>query len=654
MPVRRPSLAVALAVAFGTCAVYLAALLVTGPESRAGSVVDVWLYNALIVLAAAIATARPLLVAEDRLAWSVISLALWATAFGELYTAAVEPEGYPSLADAAWLAFYPLVYVGIVLLVRRRARFVAGTLWLDGVTASVTAAALGSAVVLEAVLRTNEGSRSAIATNLAYPVGDVLLLSAVFGVLSLAGWNVQRRWLLLALGLLATTIADAVYLFQVDTYREGGVLDVLWPLSMLLIATAAWISGRDERTLDVAGRPLLAVPVVCALGAIGIFVFDHFERVNVLALTLAAVALLLVVVRLVLTFRENAKLYALTRHESVTDSLTGLGNRRKLLTDLHRVLTDEPTPPTLLMIFDLDGFKAYNDRFGHPAGDALLARLGEKLAVVPEGRGAAYRLGGDEFCVIARVGPGEAEQLVDRAARALSEHGEAFDVTSSFGAVLLPDEATDASHALSLADERLYAQKHSRRDDTDRTMHVLLDALTTREPEFQAHVEDVAAPRGRHRAPAGPPSRRARRARPCGAAARPREARRAGRDPPQARPARRGRVGVHPAAHRRRRAHPPGLARPQGRRAARPLEPRELGRERLPGRARRRGDPARLADHPRLRRVHGDDLARPYREALHERGGARGARARLGDAVRPDRGAGRGRRRATLAARDVA
>ena len=359
--------------------------------------------------------------------------------------------------------------------------------------ASVTAAALGAAVLVEAVLRTNEGSRSAIATNLAYPLGDVLLLSAVFGILSLGGWRLERRWLLLAGGLLATAVADAVYLFQVDTYREGGALDVLWPLSMLLIASAAWVSARRERTLDVDGRPLLAVPIVCALGAMGILVVDHFARVNVFAIGLAIAALALVLVRLVLTFRENASLYALTRHESITDSLTGLGNRRKLLTDLHAVFALEPTPPTLLMIFDLDGFKAYNDGFGHPAGDALLTRLGEKLAIVPEGRGAAYRLGGDEFCVIARVGPGDAEPLVDRAARALSEHGEAFDVTSSFGAVLLPDEATDATHALSLADERLYAQKHSRRADTDHTMEVLLDALTTREPEFQAHVEGVGA-----------------------------------------------------------------------------------------------------------------------------------------------------------------
>ena len=268
---RRPSVAVALTTAFAACAVYLAALLVTKP---AGSRVAAGRHLALQRAdrrRRLIATARPLVIAADRLAWSLIALALWCTVFAELYTAAagasVATRHSPTRRGSRSTRS---LYVGIVLLVRRRARFVAGTLWLDGLMASVTAAALGSALLVEAVVRTNEGSRTAIATNLAYPLGDVLLLSAVFGVLSLGGWMLGRRWLLLASGFLATAVADAVYLFQVDTYQEGGALDVLWPLSSLLIATAAWVSARHERALDVDGRPLLAVPIVCALGATGI------------------------------------------------------------------------------------------------------------------------------------------------------------------------------------------------------------------------------------------------------------------------------------------------------------------------------------------------------------------------------------------------
>ncbi len=199
-------------------------------------------------------------------------------------------------------------------------------------------------MLVELVLRTTEGSLSAVATNLAYPLGDVLLLSAVFGVLSLSGWRLERRWILLGLGVLATAIADSVYLFRIDTYEAGTALDILWPASTLLIATAAWTGERGEHDLEVEGRPLLAVPVLCGVLATGILVYDHFERTNLLALMLATTTLLLVVVRLVVTFNENRRLFQLTKLESITDVLTGLGNRRKLVWDLEsRLGEDHPT-----------------------------------------------------------------------------------------------------------------------------------------------------------------------------------------------------------------------------------------------------------------------------------------------------------------------
>ena len=88
------------------------------------------------------------------------------------------------------------------------------------------------------------------------------------------------------------------------------------------------------------------------------------------------------------------------REEAMTDPLTGLGNRRRLTSDLRAAFEEdaETAAPSLLLLFDLDGFKAYNDTFGHLAGDELLARLGQRLSRAVEGCGHAYRLGGDEFC----------------------------------------------------------------------------------------------------------------------------------------------------------------------------------------------------------------------------------------------------------------
>jgi two-component system cell cycle response regulator len=492
MTVRRWVFATRAASAAGL-GVFAAITLFAAQDSQLSQFANVWIYDGLMVFACVVVGSHAYLVSRERVAWTVITLALVSWTFGELWYAIFKPESYPSPADAGYLAFYFLLYAGIVLLLRSRARSIGGTLWLDGATAALAAAALGAAVLVELVLQSTEGSTSTVVTNLAYPLGDVLLLSAVFGVFSLTGWRPGERWLLLGLGALSTAVADAVYLFQsaAGTYVEGTWIDILWPLAMLLVASSAWARDQSRAGLDVAGRPLLAVPAVCALVGTGILVYDHFARLNILAVVLATATLGLVIVRLAVTFRENRRLFELTRQEATTDALTGLANRRQLLADLERRLGAESPSQTLLMLFDLDGFKSYNDTFGHPAGDALLVRLGSKLAAVPGDGGSVYRLGGDEFCLVAAIGEDEAEPLIDRACEALSERGEGFEIISSFGAVLLPDEATDASQALQTADERLYAQKYSHRGESERTMSALLAALAIREPELEAQRADV-------------------------------------------------------------------------------------------------------------------------------------------------------------------
>ncbi len=476
-------------------AILALAILFASPGSELESFFNAWFYNGLMLLACVVVGSRALLVERERLAWIAFSAALVSWTVGEVWFAAFHPESYPSMADLGYLGFYPLTYIGIVLLLRSRARSIAGTLWLDGVTASLAVAALGAAVLVELVLESTAGSTSTVATNLAYPLGDLLLLSAVFGVFSLTRWRPGQRWLLLGLGVLSTALADAIYLFQssAGTYVEGSWVDMLLPGATLLVAASAWAVDRSGKELEVEGKPLFTVPATCALLAIGVLVYDHFQQFNLLAVVLSTATLLAVVVRLAVTFRENRRLFELTRGEAITDALTGLGNRRRLLTDLNRLLDESEQEPSLLMIFDLDGFKGYNDNFGHPAGDALLARLGSKLTAALAGRGDAYRLGGDEFCVVVTLDEAGAEPIIDRASGALSEKGVGFEIGSSFGAVLLPEEATDARLALHVADERLYAQKHSKRMETDRTMDALLEALSLREPDLHLHLDRVGS-----------------------------------------------------------------------------------------------------------------------------------------------------------------
>ncbi|MGZ8687217.1 MAG: HD domain-containing phosphohydrolase [Gaiellaceae bacterium] len=458
------------------------------------------LYYALVACAAALVIARAVLVPLHRGAWIALALAVTSFATAEflwqvLY-ADVSEAPYPSVADAFYLAFYPLSYAGLILLFRGRATSLTPGVWADGITAALAVAALGSAVVVETVLDTTEGSRSVVVTNLAYPLGDVLLLSLVVGAFALTRWRPGRAWVLLGASLAISALADSVYLYTTATgsYRDGTLLDAAWPAALLLIAFAGWQDTVRPRALDLRGRPLFAVPAACSAVAVGVLVFDHFQRVNLLAVVLATLAIVGVLARLALTFRENGKLLELTQHEAVTDLLTGIGNRRRLMTDLELVLEDaSPARPWLLAIFDLDGFKSYNDTFGHPAGDALLARLGAKLALVPGSDGGAYRLGGDEFCLLAPAGAAQAGHLLDASVDALTEYGEGFEVTSSFGAVILPDEAADGSSALRIADGRLYTQKRSKHSARDRPQEMLLQALFEREPELHSHLHGVAA-----------------------------------------------------------------------------------------------------------------------------------------------------------------
>jgi diguanylate cyclase (GGDEF)-like protein len=178
---------------------------------------------------------------------------------------------------------------------------------------------------------------------------------------------------------------------------------------------------------------------------------------------------------------------------AMVDSLTGLPNRRQLMADLSALDGDDAADPVLLAMFDLDGFKTYNDTFGHAAGDALLTRLGGQLAGSMDGPARAYRLGGDEFCVLAPLAGLEPDEFLERANASLSEHGEGFAIGCSYGAVHLPAETSDTEEALQVADRRMYVRKTGGRPSAGRQVgDALLRALEERHPELGEHLDGVA------------------------------------------------------------------------------------------------------------------------------------------------------------------
>lgn len=472
----------------------------------AASIFNYWIYDFLLLGAAASCLLRAALFRRERLAWALLGTALAVWTAGEIYYVLVLSGGasipIPSPADAGYLLFYPIAYAGLIVLMRARISTFTIARRLDAVIVGAAVAALTTALALQPIVdaSTNSGDTLAVATNLAYPICDVTLLALVATAAALDGWRLGARWLALASGLVVLAISDVVYLLQSaqGSYVEGGLLDALWPLGALLIAAAAWIAPPTRRrasALRAGSLRQILVPVAGALVAIGIQAAERFASVPPAASVLSLVTLLAVVARMALSFRENLDHLAVSTHQALTDSLTGLGNRRKLMADLEETTARprEPGGVCLMVAFDLDGFKAYNDAFGHPAGDALLQRLGGRLDDFIAGRGRAYRLGGDEFSVLAECTVAQVDGLVGGATASLGEHGDGFVVTASQGSVIIPTEAADGEAALQLADRRMYANKSRERASAGtQSRDVLLTALREESPALHDHLAGVA------------------------------------------------------------------------------------------------------------------------------------------------------------------
>jgi diguanylate cyclase (GGDEF)-like protein len=473
---------------------------VGGPGTDA--LFNTWVYNTLMLTSAAACLLRAALIRRERLAWALLGVGLLLYTGGEIYYAAVlagkASVPIPSAADGGYLAFYPLAYAALVVLLRTRIGAFPVARWLDGAIVGSAVAALAAAFALGPIVdASTEGQTLAVATNLAYPIADLTLLTMVATAASFTGWRPGRSWTILGAGLLLLAVSDGVYLLQAaqGTYVEGTILDAGWPCGVLLVACAAWIEPGVMEPLRSRAVRIIAIPAAAALVAIGIQAAERFTTAPTAAAAISLLTLIAVVLRLVLSLRESQVEARSRMHESRTDELTGLPNRRALMLDLERAITRPPAAGSLrlLVLFDLDGFKLYNDTFGHPAGDALLDRLGGRLERFATAKGRAYRLGGDEFCLLSECTAAEVDAIVAGATAALSESGEGFAIGASQGNVLLPSEAASVKETMQLADRRMYANKVSERTSAgSQSRDVLLTALRERQPELAEQAVDVA------------------------------------------------------------------------------------------------------------------------------------------------------------------
>jgi diguanylate cyclase len=407
-----------------------------------------------------------------RWGWGALACGLLLfTAGSVLWTTWVQyftPVPYPSIADACFLAFFFLAFLGIGLLVRETVPKTSRTIWVDGLIAALGVAALEATLVIGPIAHGNTGDFGTVATNIAYPIGDLVLVTMVVAVFAVRGWRPGRLWWTLGAGLVVFAAADSVYVLRVTsgTYVTGTPLDSLWLIGAFLMVFAAWQSmGADIRTLPKL-QPSNIVPVLFFLSSLGIVVYATTHPVLPLGIMLATATLVVAIARSAYAFRQLRALAESSR-EARTDDLTGLPNRRLFFERLAACFEANPTTYRLaVLMVDLDRFKEINDSLGHQIGDDVLRQLGPRLIAAAGSRGTVARLGGDEFgVVLSPLEPGAATEMAERVREALRQpfelEGMSLRVDASIGIALAPDHATTPESVLQKADVAMFAAKRA-------------------------------------------------------------------------------------------------------------------------------------------------------------------------------------------------
>ncbi len=448
------------------------ALLGVGDTPGGTELFDGWIYTALVLAASLGILGRAAAVREERAAWALIGLGGLIWGGGELYwwraLQDLEEAPFPSAADALYLSFYPLVYAGLLLLLRARVRHFHASQWLDVVAACLIIAAVGVGVVLPPIVADGEGSVAAVATNLAYPLGDLVVLALLAALVALTGWRPGRAVGLLALGCAIFAAADVAFLFLVATGAEvtPGVAELLWSLALVVMGIAAWQPAGRSSSAQLEGWRIMILPASVASASLALLVYIQYDDSSPAVAWLAAAAMVVCMVRASLTFRENIAL-ADSHRQAVTDSLTGLPNRRLFNDRAEQAVARARRvgERVAVMIIDLDRFKEVNDTLGHHSGDVLLQEVAQRLTRAVRDSDTIARLGGDEFAVLLpdvrdqEAAASVAAVLGAAIADPIMLEGLSLDTEASIGIALYPDDGDDVSHLLQRADVAMYTAK---------------------------------------------------------------------------------------------------------------------------------------------------------------------------------------------------
>jgi len=290
---------------------------------------------------------------------------------------------------------------------------------------------------------------AAVAVALGAPAQAAVAAAGAAGVIALSRWRPGLPVVLAVAGVAALGVAE-----------EAG------PVAALLLGTAAWLRApRPEPGPEFSPVVLTAI-LTFALTALTLLTVGQFAEIDDVAVALAIVTVLTGMARAGLTVIERLRE---SRHLALTDELTGLGNRRRLLDRLGAAIAScgEYGGELALLLVDLDGFKELNDTLGHHAGDQVLRQIGPRLNGLLRAEDTLARLGGDEFAVV--LVPGDEASASAAGLRLRSALERSFEVSgirvhidASVGIAIFPRHAKDALGLLQRADVAMYEAKRMR------------------------------------------------------------------------------------------------------------------------------------------------------------------------------------------------
>ena len=337
---------------------------------------------------------------------TAIAFALWAcgSAIASAGGFISIPPIFSSVSSVLYLLFYPLAMIGLPRLLAANRKL--STLeMVDSAIFGLGLTTLGSALLVKPVLPHFDGNLAESFFAIMYPIADLILVCVVIATVSMQGYS--KRGLVLSSGVLFFAVTDFLYLLQHinGSYLMGSLLDVGWVIGLLLITESFWHSGIDVKASEGINPILISISVSLSATLLALIAIrpDYFPRF-ILIPAIATMGLAFVRMAIALT---QAKNIGQERLLARTDELTGLPNRRRLVTEIDSFIEKEGA----LLLLDLDGFKPINDAHGHETGDKILQQVALRFErALPHGALLA-RLGGDEFGVLYEGGQESAVEV---------------------------------------------------------------------------------------------------------------------------------------------------------------------------------------------------------------------------------------------------